>query len=33
MSAEALDFSSIRKNVELFAKPWEPCDPLPEATE
>jgi hypothetical protein len=31
--AEALDFSSIRKNVELFSKPWEPCDPLPEATE
>src|SRR6201996_1606741 len=30
--AEALDFSSIRKNVELFSKPWEPCDPLPEAT-
>ncbi len=31
--AEALDFSSIRKNVELFSQPWEPCDPLPEATE
>ncbi len=32
-AAEALQFSSIRKNVELFAQPWEPCDPLPEATE
>jgi hypothetical protein len=31
--AEALDFSSIRKNVELFAQPWEPCDALPESTE
>jgi hypothetical protein len=31
--AEALEFSSIRKNVELFAQPWEPCDPLPETTE
>jgi hypothetical protein len=30
--AEALDFSSIRKNVELFSQPWEPCDPLPETT-
>jgi hypothetical protein len=30
--AEALDFSSIRKNVELFGRPWEPCDPLPEST-
>jgi hypothetical protein len=30
--AEALGFSSIRKNVELFAQPWEPCDPLPETT-
>ena len=30
--AEALDFSSIRKNVELFGQPWEPCDPLPETT-
>jgi hypothetical protein len=30
--AEALDFSSIRKNVELFSQPWEPCDPLPEST-
>jgi hypothetical protein len=30
--AEALDFSAIRKNVELFARPWEPCDPLPEST-
>ncbi len=30
--AEALDFAAIRKNVELFSRPWEPCDPLPEAT-
>jgi hypothetical protein len=30
--AEALDFSSIRKNVELFPQPWEPCDPAPEPT-
>jgi hypothetical protein len=30
--AEALDFSAIHKNVELFAEPWEPCDPLPEST-
>jgi len=30
--AEALDFSSIGKNVELFAQPREPCDPLPEVT-
>jgi hypothetical protein len=28
--AEALDFAAIRKNVDLFSKPWEPCDPLPE---
>ena len=31
--AEALDFSAIRKNVELFAQPWEPCDPLPEGSD
>ncbi len=24
--AKRLDFSSIRKNVELFAKPWKPCE-------
>jgi hypothetical protein len=30
--AEALDFSAIRKSVELFSRPWEPCDPLPEST-
>jgi Glycoside-hydrolase family GH114 len=24
--AAALDFSSIRKDVELFAKPWKPCE-------
>ncbi len=27
-SAEALGFSAIRKSVDLFARPWEPCDPL-----
>lgn len=26
--AKELDFSSIRKNVELFAEPWEPCEYL-----
>jgi hypothetical protein len=26
--AKALDFSAIRKGLELFAKPWEPCEPL-----
>lgn len=31
-AAEALEFSAIRKNVELFSRPWEPCDPLPEST-
>ncbi|HKZ12815.1 MAG TPA: endo alpha-1,4 polygalactosaminidase [Solirubrobacterales bacterium] len=31
-AAEALDFASIRKGLELFAQPWEPCDPLPGAT-
>jgi hypothetical protein len=30
--AEALDFSSIRKGIELFREPWEPCDPEPEST-
>ncbi len=25
--AARLDFSSIRKSYELFAKPWQPCDP------
>ena len=25
--AKALDFSSIRKGLELFAEPWEPCEP------
>src|ERR1700709_294026 len=25
--AEALGFASIRKGLELFAQPWEPCDP------
>jgi hypothetical protein len=30
--AEALDFASIRKGLELFAKPWEPCDAPPEST-
>jgi hypothetical protein len=27
-AAEALDFSAIRKSYDLFARPWEPCDPL-----
>ena len=27
-AAEALDFSAIRKSVDLFSRPWEPCDPL-----
>jgi hypothetical protein len=27
--AKALGFSSIRKGIELFAKPWEPCETLP----
>jgi hypothetical protein len=26
--AEALGFSAIRKSYDLFAQPWEPCDPL-----
>jgi hypothetical protein len=28
-AAEALDFASIRKGLELFAQPWEPCHPAP----
>jgi hypothetical protein len=27
--AKELRFSSIRKGLELFARPWEPCAPLP----
>jgi hypothetical protein len=27
--ARELGFASIRKGVELFAKPWIPCEPLP----
>jgi hypothetical protein len=27
--AKDLGFSAIRKGIELFAKPWEPCEPLP----
>lgn len=27
-AAEALGFSAIRKSYDLFAKPWEPCEPL-----
>jgi hypothetical protein len=27
--AKELGFSAIRKGLELFAKPWEPCEPLP----
>jgi hypothetical protein len=26
--AKELDFSAIRKGIELFAKPWVPCEPL-----
>lgn len=26
-AAEALGFSAIRKSYDLFARPWEPCDP------
>lgn len=26
--AKSLGFSAIRKGLELFAKPWEPCEPL-----
>lgn len=29
-AAAALGFSAIRKSVDLFAKPWIACDPLPE---
>jgi hypothetical protein len=32
VQAQALDFAAIRKGVELFSRPWEPCDPLPEST-
>jgi hypothetical protein len=28
-AAAAFDFSAIRKSYDLFAMPWEPCDPLP----
>jgi hypothetical protein len=28
-AAQALGFSAIRKGLELFAKPWQPCDPRP----
>jgi len=28
-AAKALGFSAIRKGLELFAKPWRPCEPLP----
>jgi hypothetical protein len=31
-AAQTLDFASIRKGLELFARPWEPCDPPPGAT-
>lgn len=31
-AANALGFASIRKNVELFAQPWEPCNPPPGPT-
>jgi hypothetical protein len=27
--AKELGFAAIRKGIELFAKPWEPCEPLP----
>jgi hypothetical protein len=27
--AKELGFAAIRKGVELFAEPWEPCEPLP----
>lgn len=27
-AAEALGFSAIRKSYDLFAEPWEPCEPL-----
>ena len=30
-AAEALDFSAVRKGLELFAKPFEPCDPVKES--
>jgi hypothetical protein len=28
-AAAALGFSAIRKSYDLFAQPWEPCEPLP----
>jgi hypothetical protein len=32
-AATALGFSAIRKSYDLFAEPWEPCEPLaPEAS-
>lgn len=32
-AALALEFSAIRKSYDLFAEPWEPCEPLaPEAS-
>ncbi len=27
-AAGAIDFSAIRKSYDLFARPWEPCQPL-----
>jgi hypothetical protein len=27
-AAEAIGFSAIRKSYDLFARPWEPCQPL-----
>ncbi|OJU83381.1 MAG: hypothetical protein BGO11_03440 [Solirubrobacterales bacterium 70-9] len=30
--AQALDFAAIRKDVELFPQPWEPCAPPPATT-
>jgi hypothetical protein len=27
-AAESLGFSAIRKSYDLFARPWEPCEPL-----
>jgi hypothetical protein len=29
-AAAAIDFSAIRKSYDLFARPWEPCQPLAE---
>jgi hypothetical protein len=28
-AAEAIDFSAIRKSLDLFAQPWRPCDSSP----